>query len=63
MSLPADSTPVLGHFTKLVRFHRYKPNSEQAKRGIEGRWQEWNGHGWTNCDEPDSWEPAEEKQS
>lgn len=58
---PPNNTLVIGHYAKLVRYKRYKPNSEQVKRGIEGRWQEWNGHGWTNCEEPDAWEEGESR--
>lgn len=36
-----------------VRWHPYKPNSQQAKRGIKGRWQEMGEYGgWHNCEPP-----------
>jgi hypothetical protein len=42
-----------------MRFLPYKPNSEQARRGIAGRWQAMNEFGaWQNCAAPDlkAWE-------
>ena len=26
----------------------YKPSSEQFRKGIKGRWQQFNGYGWEN---------------
>jgi len=45
---PKDNRPVFA--SVHVRYERYKPNSQQARGGIEGRWQEHNGYGWSNTD-------------
>ena len=37
------------------RFNHYKEGSSQFKRGIKGRWQEFNGYGWSNVEAPESW--------
>lgn len=47
--LPPDDSPV--YVQCMFRFKRYKSNSQQAKSGAVGRWQKWNGFGWTNTDE------------
>jgi len=50
---PRDGSPVKVRVVKTLRFLPYKPNSEQRRRGIEGRWQELNEHGgWDNCATP-----------
>lgn len=28
-------------------------------KGIVGRWQKWNGYGFTNCETPDFWQKCE----
>lgn len=58
--LPDNCVPVV--IKKLARYKYYKPNSQQFKRGIKGRWQEFNGYGWDNmAEEPLAWENAEDK--
>lgn len=48
---PKDGTLIAALVT--IRWRPYKPNSEQYRRGIKGRWQEANGYGgWVNCVEP-----------
>lgn len=56
---PADGTPILVHGTETCRFQPYKPASDQARRGIRGRWQKLNEYGgWDNCPSPAGpWEP------
>jgi len=49
-NLPPNSNPV--NILRIARFLRYKKTSQQAKKGIVGRWQEWNGYGYTNCETP-----------
>lgn len=61
METPQDCVPVVG--TEFYRFKHYKPNSQQAKRGIKGRWQRWNGYGWDNSEAPESWKPCEKPSS
>ncbi len=58
-SAPKDGTPiVVGH---LVRYLPYKPDGKRQMKA-DGRWQEWNGHGWSNIDwDPDVWQPAKAK--
>ena len=51
--LPENCKPVL--VTSVMRFNYYKESSAQYKRGIKGRWQEFNGYGWSNCDAPHGW--------
>ncbi len=49
----ADKLPQDGQIveaTALYRYRHYKHNSQQAKQGLIGRWQEHNGYGWKNCD-------------
>lgn len=43
---------------RTARFKTYKPQSSQYKSGIRGRWQEFNGFGWSNCETPSFWRPA-----
>lgn len=44
---------------RLYRFKHYKKGSNQFKRGITGRWQEYNGYGWKNSEiEPTQWQAA-----
>lgn len=51
-----DGTPMLA--SRTVRYLPYKPDGKRQMRA-DGRWQEWNGHGWTNCtDDPESFMPA-----
>jgi hypothetical protein len=50
--LPKDSSPVYVTQHRTYRFLRYKQNSQQFKKGIEGRWQKFNGYGFDNCDAP-----------
>ena len=42
----------------LYRWNPYKPNSQQFKKGIKGRWQKLNEYGgWDNAKvEPINWE-------
>lgn len=55
---PKDGTPIVtGH---LVRYLPYKPQGAK-QMGKAGRWQEWNGYGWSNIDwEPTGWRPAKQ---
>ena len=53
--LPKDDTPVIGVFENIVRYKRYSTASNQFKSGVVGRWQRFNGYGWDNCEEPNSW--------
>lgn len=57
MDYPNHEKPVLVQV--LMRFKRYKPNSQQYKAGLVGRWQEFNGYGWNNCEPPESWREKE----
>lgn len=51
---PRDGSPVA--VVSVVRWNAYKPRSEQARRGLAGRWQEFDGYGWRNCtNEPEEW--------
>ncbi len=46
--LPENDNPVC---VKVVsRYKHYKPQSQQAKSGIIGRWQLHNSFGWNNTD-------------
>lgn len=50
---PKDGTPFYMQTISVLRFKPYKPNSQQAKQGIKGRWQEMNEYGgWENCPHP-----------
>ena len=51
--MPANCKPV-NVFT-TYRFKHYKESSSQFKNGMVGRWQEFNGYGWSNAEAPDSW--------
>jgi hypothetical protein len=45
---PAETAPKDGtifYVGTAVKWKPYKPNSEQARRGIKGRWMESNGYG------------------
>ena len=56
---PMDGTPFYALVRVPMRWLPYKPNSEQWKRGIAGRWQEMGEYGgWENCRAPNlaSWE-------
>ena len=61
METPTDCTPVVAK--EFYRYKHYKPKSEQAKKGITGRWQRWNGYGWDNAPTPESWEYCEVEQT
>ena len=51
--MPMDGTPIVRRVESVFRFLPYKPNSQQAKRGEKGRWQEMNEYGgWENCNHP-----------
>ena len=45
---PENDNPV--YVKVAARYKRYKPQSQQAKQGIVGRWQLHNGFGWNNTD-------------
>ena len=53
---PDNCIPVKVVISQTMRFKHYKPSSSQFKAGIVGRWQEFDGYGWSNCAAPDSWE-------
>jgi hypothetical protein len=68
--LPIETAPkdgsvfyVQSHYRIPFKWKKYKPNSQQFKRGIKGRWQEMNEYGgWENSNKkPDQWQ--EDKQS
>lgn len=50
--LPANCQPVYVEEPQCYRFHHYKPASQQYKKGIKGRWQKFDGYGWSNCEQP-----------
>ena len=50
---PENCVPVNVYTT--YRFNHYKESSQQFKRGIKGRWQEFNGYGWDNVEAPSVW--------
>tara|TARA_R110000782_G_scaffold171288_2_gene263017 strand:+ start:12370 stop:12585 length:216 start_codon:yes stop_codon:yes gene_type:complete len=50
---PENCKPVSGFET--FRFNHYKKTSNQFKNGVAGRWQIFNGYGWSNCEAPDVW--------
>lgn len=60
---PMDGTAFysVGEFQLPYRYALYSPNSEQARRGIKGRWQVMGDHGgWSNTDvQPTRWRPHE----
>jgi len=53
-----DELPETGQWIDVraettFRYLSYKPNSEQRRKGIKGRWQRSNGYGgWENCEKP-----------
>lgn len=53
-----DDLPETGQWIDVraettFRYLSYKPNSEQRRKGIKGRWQRSNGYGgWENCERP-----------
>jgi hypothetical protein len=50
---PKDGTVIYRRVISVYRFQPYKLNSQQAKRGQKGRWQEMNEYGgWDNCNQP-----------
>jgi hypothetical protein len=51
---PKDGTPMSAYRT--VRYLPYKIDGKRQMK-VNGRWQEFNGYGWTNCDEPNGWRP------
>jgi hypothetical protein len=56
---PIDTAPRDGTVIAVVqsiRWLAYKPSSEQYRKGIKGRWQEFDGYGWENAREtPEQW--------
>ena len=54
--LPENNDPVAAQ--EFYRYKRYKPASEQFKRGVLARWQRYNGYGWDNAEPPTHWMPA-----
>lgn len=58
-AMPMNGTPICVRAVSTYRYQPYKPNSEQRKRGINGRWQEVRSEygGWINCEAPvgDGW--------
>lgn len=52
-SAPLDGTIIEVRVPVIMRWNAYKPNSEQRKKGIKGRWQQLNAYGgWDNCEPP-----------
>ncbi|MBK6414142.1 hypothetical protein [Sphingopyxis sp.] len=50
---PMDGTPIYMRIISVLRYQPYKPNSQQFKAGITGRWQQMNEFGgWDNCPHP-----------
>lgn len=56
---PENDDPVVAK--EFYRYKRYKPNSQQFKRGIKARWQRHNGYGWDNSEPPAEWQIATEE--
>lgn len=57
---PQNDDPCL--VTVVARYKHYKPQSQQAKAGIVGRWQLHNAYGWNNTDiEIVEYKPMERK--
>ena len=53
---PKDGSTIYGHSWSPYRWLAYKPSSEQARRGVEGRWQTMNEFGgWENAAAPNEW--------
>lgn len=58
---PQDGSVFYGHVYMPFRWKAYKPNSEQFRRGIKGRWQTMSEYGgWDNAKAPDEWAASEE---
>lgn len=58
---PKDGEVFYGHFWTPCRWHPYSPKSDQARRGMKGRWQAMNEFGgWENCPAPNEWADAEQ---
>lgn len=46
-----EGVEVTIRFEKVLRYHFYRPNSQQFRKGIKGRWQQMNEYGgWDNMD-------------
>lgn len=61
--VPDNENPVSVTVVHTYRFKRYKPNSAQFKNGIIGRWQEFNGYGWSNTQTiPLEWSEMPERE-
>lgn len=62
-SAPKDGTPIDIRAVSTFRFQPYKPNSDQRRKGILGRWQTVTEYGgWNNCSEPQGeWRPNDGK--
>lgn len=52
---PRDGTPIT--VGQTMRYLPYKPDGKRQMQA-EGRWQAWNGYGWTNCEDPEQWMPT-----
>jgi len=47
---PMDGTEIYMRQLQPMRYKLYKPNSQEFKRGIKGRWQSMTDYGgWENC--------------
>ena len=59
---PKDGTVINVTQERLYRWLPYKPNSQQVKQGIQGRWQTPNEYGgWDNAELYGlGWLPADE---
>lgn len=53
---PKDGTVVVG--AELYRYKLYKPDGTRQMRAL-GRWQRWNGYGWSNSEAPEAWQDCE----
>lgn len=62
-SAPRDGTPIDARAVSTFRYQPYKPNSDQRRKGILGRWQTIDEYGgWNNCAEPQGeWRPNDGK--
>ena len=63
LTQPDNCLPVYAVKNFTMRFKEYKPSSQQAKRGIIGRWQEHDGYGWTNCEPPEKYSTTPPKEA
>ena len=63
LTQPDNCLPVYAVKNFTMRFKEYKPSSQQAKRGIIGRWQEYDGYGWTNCEPPEKYSTTPPKEA